>query len=571
MRSLLRFLKKYKKESIIAPLFKFTEACFELIVPIVMSRIIDIGIKNSDTGYIVRMGLVMVLLGLLGLVCSLTAQYFAAKAALGFGTELRSAAFRHISGFTHAELDSIGTSTLITRMTGDINQVQTGVNMFLRLFMRSPFIVLGALVMAFTINPGLSLIFVVATPIIGLIIYIVMTRTIPMFKDIQKRVDRVALLSKENLAGARVVRAFRRQQEEQREFHDAADELLIYQKRAGRLSALQSPFTYVVVNFAILAIIWFGGAGVYKGELTQGEVTALISYMSQILLALVAFANLISILTKATASASRVEEVFEVSPSIASPEDSIVLERIEGIEFKQVSFAYKNAEEHALKNISFRVSAGTTVGIIGGTGSGKSTLVNLIPRFYDITGGELLVNDKPVTAYSLKSLRSRIGIVPQKAVLFRGTIRDNMRYGHSGATDEEIWEALRRSQASDFVEKKPEGLDTMVVQGSKNLSGGQRQRLTIARALVGDPDVLILDDSASALDFATDAALRRELAKTFGSRIVFIISQRASAIRSADIILVLDDGEIVGMGTHKQLIKECGVYHEICSSQHVED
>lgn len=568
MFKLVRFLKEYKKECIIGPLFKFLEACFELVVPLVMAGIIDVGIKNRDTAYIYKMGGLMVFLGLLGLVCSLTAQYFAAKASMGFGTALRSALFRHVSALSYGELDEIGTPSLITRLTGDINQAQSGVNLVLRLFLRSPFIVVGAIVMAFFVDVKLALIFLIATPMIGAVIYFVMSGSIPYYRKIQSILDKVSLLTRENLAGARVIRAFSKQTNEVEDFQKTCNALKDEQLIVGRIANLLNPATYIVVNAAVIALIWCGGFQVNIGDLKQGEVIALVNYMSQILLALVALANLIVVFTKASASAVRINEVFEIFPSvIENPKENPHIFGAPKVVFDHVSFAYKGAEAEALSDISFAVPVGSTIGVIGGTGSGKTTLINLLSRFYDATQGKIVIDGIDVKEYSFAALRQKIGIVPQKAVLFKGSIRDNMRWGKQDATDEEIEQALKIAQGWEFVVSKPDKLDTMIAQGGKNLSGGQRQRLTIARALVGKPEILILDDSASALDFATDARLRKAIKKETKGVTVFLISQRVSTIRNADFIVVLDDGKAVGIGQHEELFETCDVYREICLSQ----
>ena len=568
MFKLVRFLKGYKKECIIGPLFKFLEACFELVVPLVMAGIIDIGIKHKDTGYICKMGALMVFLGLLGLICSLTAQYFAAKASMGFGTALRRALFRHVSNLSYSELDEIGTPSLITRLTGDINQAQSGVNLILRLFLRSPFIVVGAIVMAFFVDVKLALIFLLATPAIGAVIYFVMSGSIPYYKRIQAFLDKVSLLTRENLAGVRVIRAFSKQEKEIESFQNTCDDLKNEQIIVGRITTLLNPLTYVVVNAAVIAIIWGGGFQVNIGDLKQGEVIALVNYMSQILLALVALANLIVVFTKASACAVRINEVFEIFPSVSEKDSPCsAVSGSERVSFNDVCFAYKGAKEEVLSNISFSVPAGSTIGVIGGTGSGKTTLMNLLARFYDATKGEVLIDGVNVKNLYFAYLRKKIGIVRQKAVLFKGSIRDNMRWGKKEASDEEIEQALKIAQCWDFVFSKPEGLDAKVDQGGKNLSGGQRQRLTIARALVGRPEILILDDSASALDFATDARLRRALEKETQGMTVFLISQRVSTLRNTDFIVVLDDGKVVGIGRHEDLFENCPVYREICLSQ----
>ena len=573
MLKLTKYLKDYIKESIIGPLFKLLEACFELIVPLVMANIIDIGIKNNDISYIFKMGAIMVLLGLLGLVCSLTAQYFAAKAALGFGTALRNEMFSHINSLSFSEIDKVGTSSLITRITSDINQAQTGVNLVLRLFLRSPFIVAGAIIMSFLINVRLTLIFLAVTLLISVVIYFIMSSSIPHYKNAQNKLDRVSLITRENLTGTRVIRAFSRQKDEMRRFEEATNDLTGTQLLVGKISALLNPVTYAILNAGIIAVMWFGGITVYHGTISQGEVIALINYMSQILLALLALANLIIAFTRASASAIRINEVFAVKTTMT--ESSTVLsEKIINspkVEFKDVSFSYNASEEESLSNISFEVQSGETIGIIGGTGSGKSTLVNLIPRFYDVTGGEVLIDGMNVKDYPFSELRKRIAIVPQKAVLFSGTIRENMKWGKKDATEEEIYKALDIAQAREFVDAKPEGLDTKILQGGKNLSGGQKQRLTIARALVAQPQILILDDSASALDFATDARLRKAIMTQTRNMTVFIVSQRASAIKHADKIIVLDDGRMVGLGKHVELLETCEIYKEICLSQLTED
>ncbi len=568
MFKLVRFLKDYKKECAIGPLFKFLEACFELLVPLVMAGIIDTGIKNADTIYIYKMGGLMVFLGVLGLVCSLTAQYFAAKASMGFGTALRSALFNHVSRLSYSELDEIGTPSLITRLTGDINQAQTGVNLVLRLFLRSPFIVIGAVIMAFFVDVKLAVIFLIATPLIGAVIYFVMSATVPCYQKIQATLDRISLLTRENLAGVRVIRAFSKQNEEIRTFGTTCGVLMNEQLWAGKIAALLNPATYVVVNAAVIAIVWGGGFQVNEGRLTQGEVIALVNYMSQILLALVALANLIIAFTKASACAVRINEVFDISPGLAESQQPVcVFTDAPRVVFDDVSFSYKKAEEEALSHISFSVPAGSVVGIIGGTGAGKTTLVNLMARFYDVTKGRVLIDGVDVKKYPFAELHRKIGIVPQKAVLFKGTLRENLCWGKKDATDEEIEQALKIAQGWEFVVSKPDRLETMIAQGAKNLSGGQRQRLTIARALVGRPEILILDDSASALDFATDAALRKALKKETTGMTVFLVSQRVSTLKNADFIIVLDDGKTVGIGQHDELFESCSVYREICLSQ----
>lgn len=577
MRKLLKYLKDYKKESIIGPLFKLLEACFELLVPVIMAQMIDIGIKQEDVSYIYGRGVILVLFGAVGLGCSLTAQFFAAKASVGFGTKLRSDMFAHINRFSYSQLDTVGTSTLITRITSDINLVQSGVNLVLRLFLRSPFIVAGALIMSFSIHKKIALIFLIAIPILSIIIYGIMTLCIPIYKKVQKKLDLVSKKTRENLSGVRVIRAFSRQNAEIEEFDEVSHELMITQARVGRISALMNPLTYVVVNFAIMAVIWFGGVEVDSGMITQGEVIALVNYMTQILLALVAMSVLITSFTKATASAARVNEVFavttvdedtvETGSNITGKSAINEAENSNMVSFHKVSFTYENAGEESLTDINLSIKKGETIGIIGSTGAGKSTLVNLIPRFYEASSGEVLVDGKDVTTYSANELRRKIGVVPQKAVLFKGSIRENMKLGNKEATDEEINAALEIAQAAAFVKEKPNGLDEVILQGGKNLSGGQKQRLTIARALVMKPEILILDDSASALDYATDAKLRKAIAEKTGGMTVFIVSQRAAAIKNTDRIIVLEDGRVVGFDSHEQLQNTCEVYREICSSQ----
>lgn len=572
MRNLLIYLKDYKKESIIGPLFKLLEATFELIVPVIMAHIIDIGIKNQDMLYIWKMGAVLVIFGILGLTCSLLAQYFAAKAAVGFGTALRHDLFWHIENLSHAEVDKAGSSTLVVRMTSDVNQVQSGVNLVLRLFLRSPFIVVGALVMAFTINWKAAMVFVVTVPLLAFVIYGIMVITIPLYKKVQRELDEVLLTTRENLTGVRVIRAFRTQKLERETFEHKSDVLMAIQMHVGKISASLNPLTYIIVNAGIIAVIWFGGIQVNVGDMTQGEVIALVNYMTQTLLALVALANLIITFTKALASAGRINEVFAMKPGIVdgNEKESAVQQTEEAktaVSMEDVTFYYQKSKEPALEHISFTAKKGETIGIIGGTGSGKSTLVSLIPRFYDVTEGRVFVNGKDVREYKVENLRSKVGMVPQKAVLFHGTIRDNMKMGREDASDEEIFEALKTAQALEIVENKPGKLDTVLSEGGKNLSGGQRQRLTIARALVRNPEVLILDDSASALDFATDTNLRKAIAEDTNDMTVFIVSQRAASIMHADKIIVLDDGQMVGYGTHQELLKQCEVYQEICYSQ----
>ena len=569
MRNMLRFLKGYEKESILAPLFKMLEACFELLVPLVVANIIDVGIKNGDLAYIGKQCGLMVLLAVVGMASSLTAQYFAAKAALGYGTALRGALFRHIDTLSYTGLDGIGTPTLVTRMTSDVNQLQNGVNMTLRLLLRCPFIVIGALILAFVISPTMGFWFVLVTLAISLVVWLIMRVTVPQYRAAQNTLDKVTLLTRENYVGARVVRAFARQDDEIADFTAVNDKLKTFQLTAGRISALMTPLTYLIVNLGVIAILMRGGLQVNSGALTQGEIIALINYMNQILIALIALANLIVAVTKAMASGMRLNEVLDTQPSLTDEGSSTQQEKAKAdrVAFEDVSFTYAGSKEPALSHISFTAKPGETIGIIGGTGCGKSTLVNLIPRFYDASEGSVVINGNNAKEYPFSQLRKKVGMVPQQAVLFKGTIRDNMKWGKEDATEEEIQRALSIAQASDFVNSKPEGLNTMVSQGGANLSGGQRQRLTIARALVGDPEILIMDDSASALDFATDAALRHAIHEQTKGMTVFIVSQRATSIKQADKILVLDDGELVGVGTHKELMESCEVYREICLSQ----
>ena len=571
MKKILYFLKDYKKESVIAPLFKMLEAIFELIVPLVVAQIIDIGIKNQDTGYIFERCGILILLAVIGLVCATCAQFFAAKAAVGFATQLRSALFAHIQKLSFADLDEIGTSTLISRMTSDVNQLQSGVNMVLRLFMRSPFVVFGAMIMAFAVNVKAAFVFVIAIPLLSIVVFGVMLITMPLYKKVQAALDRVLGKTRENLSGARVIRAFNKEEQEILEFNQSNEILTDLQLLVGRISALMNPITLIIVNVATLIILWVGAGQVFEGIITQGEVVALVNYMSQILVELVKLANLIILITKAVACGNRVADVLAKEPSIqetvADLKAAEYLEAEAMVEFDNVSFAYGESQEEALSNITFQAKKGQTIGIIGGTGSGKTTLVNLIPRFYEVNKGTVRVEGIDVKEYPLAQLREKIGVVPQKSVLFQGTIAENLRWGNENASDEELWKAIGLAQATDVVLGKEDGLDHMVEQGGRNLSGGQRQRLTIARALVKNPDILILDDSASALDFATDAKLRAALATIAEDRIIFIVSQRTSAIAHADQIIVLDDGMSVGMGTHAELLENCEVYREIYDSQ----
>ena len=573
MLKFARFLKQFKKEVLIGPVFKLTEAVFELIVPLVMAQIIDVGIANGDRGYVLRMGGVMVLLGLVGLGCALICQYCAARASQGFGTVLRSEMFRHINTLSHGEIDQIGTPSLITRITNDVNQLQLAVAMLIRLVVRAPFLVIGATVMALLLDWKLACIFFVASPLMALVLYLVMSRSIPFYRIIQKKLDRISLITRENLSGVRVIRAFSRQEKEKERFAQASEDQMRTSIAVGRISALLNPLTSAIINLAIAAVIWFGGFRVDAGGMTQGEVIAFVNYLNQILLAMIVVANLVVIFTKAAASATRVDEVLELHPSIVN-RVSRPAQEVEGspeIAFDAVSFAYPDAGAYSLSDISFTVARGQTLGIIGGTGCGKSTLVNLIPRFYEVSQGSLKVDGVDVRDYPMEQLRGKVGIVPQRAVLFSGTLRQNMQWRKQDATDEEIWQALETAQAASFVRKMPDGLDSVILQGGKNLSGGQKQRLTIARALVGEPEILILDDSASALDFATDAALRQAIAKFSAGRgnrmTTIIVSQRANTVRYADQIVVLDDGKAAGIGTHEQLLESCQTYREIYWSQ----
>ena len=569
MKKLLIYLKNYKKECVLAPLFKLLEASFELIVPLVMAAIIDRGIAVSDRPYIFKMGGVLVLLAAVGLTCSITAQYFAAKAAVGFATKLRYSLFSHIETLSFSEMDTVGSSTLITRITSDINQVQSGVNMVLRLFLRSPFIVFGAMIMAFTVNVKAALVFVVTIPLLSVVVFSVMLASIPLFKKVQSGLDQVLGHTRENLEGARVIRAFNKEEDEAREFNASNEFLTNMQLVVGRISTLMNPLTYIIINCAIIAVIWVGGKQVYGGIITQGEVVALVNYMSQILVELVKLANLIILINKAIACGNRIEEVLETKSSIvnAPSEVNAASDSENAVVFSHVSMAYASTSEEALTDIDFTAKKGQTIGIIGGTGSGKSSVVNLIPRFYDVSKGSVLVNGRDVRDYDLTELRDKIGVVMQKAVLFQGTIAENLRWGKPDATDEELWHAIEVAQATDVVEGKEGKLDYMIEQGGRNLSGGQKQRLTIARAVVKDPDILILDDSASALDFATDARLRAALRNLQGNKTIFIVSQRTSSIHFADQIIVMDDGQVAGFGTHEQLLEQCETYREIYESQ----
>ncbi len=569
MERLWSYMKHYKKESILGPLFKLLEASFELLVPLVVANIIDTGIASRDGSYVLKMGGVLILLGFVGLASSITAQYFAAKAAVGTSTAMRKALFEHLNSFSYKELDTIGTSTLITRITSDINQVQTGVNLVLRLFLRSPFIVFGAMIMAFTIDVRCATIFAAVIPVLFVVVFAIMGVTIPWYRRVQSELDRVLLHVRENLSGVRVVRAFNRQQEEMKTFHRDSTALMNTQLFVGRISGLLNPLTYAIINVAVILLVWTGGHQVDAGILSQGQVVALVNYMSQILVELIKLANLIINVTKSLACLSRINKILDQETGMA--EGTVGEQKQEKgvpcVEFKDVSITYEEGADAALSHVSFRAYPGETIGIIGGTGSGKSTLVNLIPRFYDVTEGEVLVDGRNVQEYTYEGLRGKIGAVPQKAVLFSGTIRENLRWGKEDATDEELYAALETAQGREIVEKKEKGLDTEVLQGGRNLSGGQRQRLTIARALVRDPEILILDDSASALDFATDAKLRKALREHKEKATVFLVSQRAATIRQADQIIVLDDGAVAGIGKHEELYQNCEVYREICNSQ----
>lgn len=569
MKRLLVYLKDYKKESILGPLFKLLEASFELIVPLVVASMIDVGIAGDDKSYIIKMCLIMAALGLIGLICSVTAQFFAAKAAVGFATRLRHGLFARIQSLSFSQMDREGTSTLITRMTSDINQVQSGVNLVLRLFLRSPFIVFGAMIMAFTVDVKAALVFVVVIPVLSVIVFGIMLISIPLFKKVQARLDQVLGITRENLSGVRVIRAFGEEEHEIQKFDEGTDALKHMQMVAARFSALMNPLTYVVVNGGLIVLIYVGAVRVETGLLTSGQVVALVNYMSQILVELVKLANLIITVTKAVACGNRIQSILEIP---AGMEYGFVTDKEENgtmgtVEFEHVSLRYYEGGEEALTDIHFKANKGDVIGVIGGTGSGKSSLVNLIPRFYDVEKGSVKVDDRDVREYSLGELRDKIGMVLQKAVLFHGTIRDNLKWGNEEASDDELWEALRIAQAEEFVLKKEKQLDEMIEQEGRNLSGGQKQRLSIARALVKKPEILILDDSASALDYATDAALRKALKEMPGETTVFIVSQRASSLMHADTIIVLDDGDVAGMGTHEELLKDCEVYQEIYYSQ----
>lgn len=578
MKRLLTYIRDYRVRAVLAPLFKCLEACFDLFVPLVISSMIDRGIRSGNLGYVFRMGGLLLALAVIGLLCSFTAQFFAAKVAIHTGKGLRNDLFRHINSLGYREIDTLGTSTLITRMTSDINAVESGVNMALRLFMRSPFIVFGAMVMAFTISARAGLIFTVTIVILFIVVFGIILTTAPMYRANQGQLDRIMKTTRENLLGVRVVRAFNRQASEIDEFRRENERLTQMQVSVGRISALLNPVTYVIINLAVVYLIYRGGGFVYEGAITQGGLVALVNYMSQILVELIKLANLIIQITRARASMNRIDGIFALQPAVSdanvSARDAVVASRsgdqrscVPAVEFRQAAFAYTEGAEDALRDISFRAMPGQTIGVIGGTGAGKTTLINLIPRFYDATAGEVLVSGQNVRDYALETLRAKIGLVPQRSVLFRGTLRSNMQWGKPDATDDEIYAALKTAQAYDFVEQKGEGLELEVEQEGRNFSGGQKQRLAIARALVRHPEILILDDSASALDFATDAALRKAIKSDTENMTVFLISQRVSTVRNSDQIIVLDDGQVAGIGTHAELYRSCPVYHEICLSQ----
>ena len=570
MRQIWMYMKNYKKETVLAPLFKMLEACFELCVPLVIASLTDVGIRNGDKGYAVKMGLVLLLLAAVGFGCSVVAQFFSARAAVGVATKLRHNLFKHIESFSFTEIDKVGTSTLITRMTSDVNQVQSGVNMMLRLFLRSPFIVFGAMVMAFTIDVKSALIFVVTIIVLLIVVFAIILYTIPMYKRVQSALDRVLGITRENLAGARVIRAFGMEDDETLEYDNRTSLLFKLQVGVGRISALMNPVTLFIINGATIILVWTGGIQVNDGKLSQGEVIALVNYMSQILVELVKLANLIVTLTKAVACGNRIEGIFEIKSSLELKE--VINEGVHSeyaVEYDNVSIKYQGSPEESMKDVSFKIRKGETVGVIGGTGSGKTTLIQAIPRFYDVCEGSIKVNGKDVRDYSLEDLRSRIAVVLQKAVLFKGTIRENLLWGKEDATEAEIYEALDRAQAREFVDKKENGIEEMIEQGGRNLSGGQRQRLTIARALIRKPEILILDDSSSALDYATDSKLRsaiKEMSDKYDATVI-IVSQRVTSIMHADKIVVLDDGEVAGMGTHEELLENNQVYKEIYMSQ----
>lgn len=569
MFKLFSYLRDYKKQAILGPVFKLLEAIFELIVPLVMAKIIDVGVANKDIGVVLKLGGVLILLGVVGLASALVCQYFASVASQGVGTNIRNDLFKHINTLSHSEIDTIGTPSLITRITNDVNQVQTAVAMLIRLAVRAPFLLIGSTIMAMTLDLKLSLIFFIAAPLIAMVLYFVMKKSIPFFTVIQKKLDGISLITRENLEGVRVVKAFSKEEHEKARFKNASENLSELSISVGKISALLNPVTSLILNFAIVAILWFGGIRVDNGYLTQGELIAFVNYMTQLSLVLVVVANLVILFNKAAASSKRINEVFDIKPSITNNEKTInkILENSSKIEFKNVSFSYKDSNEESLSNLNVTINKGETIGIIGGTGSGKSTFINLIPRFYDSTKGSIFIDGIDIKDYDLKKLRRKIGIVPQKAVLFSGTLRENMLWGNKAATDEDIANALEISQGAEFVNKLPNKYDTVLSQGGKNLSGGQKQRLTIARALISNPEILILDDSASALDFATDAKLRHSIKEKTTDTTVLLVSQRATTIKDADKIIVFDSGEIKGIGTHNELLKSCDVYKEICLSQ----
>ena len=567
MKKLLCYLREYQKECVLGPLFKLLEASFELLVPLVMASIIDVGVKNADRPYVVKLALVLVALGLIGLICALTAQYFAAKASVGFAAKLRHALFAHIQQLSFSDMDKVGTATLITRMTSDVNQVQNGMNLALRLLLRSPLVVFGSMLMAFTIDWKSAMIFAAVIPLLSVVVFGVMLWTMPRYKEVQSDLDQVLNVTRENLTGVRVIRAFGRERDEVGRFREKNQTLTALQVFVGKVSALMNPVTYVLINLATVALIWVGGRRVDGGAITQGQLVALINYMAQILVELIKLANLIINITKALACANRVQSVLELEPSMAISETASAADHAGMVEFRDVSLRYQGAGEDSISSVSFTIQPGQTVGVIGGTGSGKSSLVNLIPRFYDATDGTVLVGGKDVRDWPVEELRRRVGVVPQRAALFSGTVRENLLWGREDASEAALWAALETAQAKEFITAKPKGLDEEVAQGGRNFSGGQRQRLTIARALVRDPEILILDDSASALDFATDLKLRTAIQNLPGNPTVFVVSQRAASIRHADLILVLDDGEVVGAGTHDALLENCEVYREIYESQ----
>lgn len=567
MTKLFRYLKKYRKESILAPFFKLIEVAFELTVPLIVSNIIDVGIENGDKGYIVKRCLLLGLLGILGLCSTLVAQYFSAKASVGFATDIRHALFSHIGKLSYSQLDSLGAPTLITRLTGDINQVQTGTNLTLRLVLRSPFVVFGAVIMAFTVDAKSSLVFVVAVPALAAVVFAIMLVCIPMYRKVQQKLDGLLSKTRENLLGTRVVRAFCKEDEEIEDFDAKNKALTEMQTAVGRISAFMNPATFVLINLAIIALIYIGALRVDSGAISRGAVVALYNYMSQILVELIKLANLIISVTKAIACGNRIQSVLDIEPATVPGTVTEGDKKCEySVEFDGACLSYNGSEE-SLHNIDLKIPRGSTVGVIGSTGSGKSSLVNLIPRFYDVTGGCVLVDGVDVRDYDTKALRSKIGVVSQKKALFSGSVRDNIRFGKQDATDEEIWQALETAQAKQMIEEKSGQLDFFLEQEGKNLSGGQRQRMTIARALVRKPEVLILDDAASALDYATGAALNKALRNTDFAPTVITVSQRVAAIRNADTIVVLDEGEIVGIGTNDELLRSCEVYREIFDSQ----